>query len=37
VLRGGIRRQQPVEQGIVTTTEAEIVKGLVEGDQVIVR
>jgi multidrug efflux pump subunit AcrA (membrane-fusion protein) len=37
VLRNGIRRQQPVEQGIVTTTEAEIVKGLAEGDQVIVR
>ncbi len=37
VLKGGIRRQQAVELGIVTTTEAEIVKGLAEGDQVIVR
>ncbi len=37
VLRGGVRRQQPVEQGIVTGTEVEIVKGLAEGDQVIVR
>jgi membrane fusion protein, macrolide-specific efflux system len=37
LLKDGIRRQQPVEQGIVTTTEAEIVKGLSPGDQVIVR
>lgn len=37
VLKDGIRRQQAVELGIVTTTEAEIVKGLSEGEQVIVR
>ncbi len=37
VLRDGIRRTQPVELGIVTITEAEIVKGLAVGDQVIVR
>ena len=37
VLKDGIRRQTAVELGIVTTTEVEIVKGLSEGDQVIVR
>jgi macrolide-specific efflux system membrane fusion protein len=37
VLKGGVRRQVPVEQGIVTMTDAEIINGLSEGDQVIIR
>lgn len=37
VLEGSVRRQQPVERGVVSATEAEIVEGLNEGDQVIVR
>ena len=37
VLDNNIKKQQPVEKGIVSATEAEIVKGLKEGDKVIVR
>jgi membrane fusion protein, macrolide-specific efflux system len=37
VLEDNIKKQQPVEKGIVSATEAEIVKGLKEGDKVIVR
>lgn len=37
VLEDNIKKQQPVEKGIVSATEVEIVKGLKEGDKVIVR
>ena len=37
VLDNNVKRQQPVERGITTTTEVEIVKGLTVGDKVIVR
>lgn len=37
ILEDNIKKQQPVEKGIVSATEAEIVKGLKEGDKVIVR
>jgi RND family efflux transporter MFP subunit len=37
ILQDNIKKQQPVEKGIVSATEAEIVKGLKEGDRVIVR
>jgi membrane fusion protein, macrolide-specific efflux system len=36
ILVDGIKRQQSVKQGIVSATEVEIVKGLKEGDKVIV-
>jgi macrolide-specific efflux system membrane fusion protein len=37
VLADNIKKQQPVEKGITSATEVEIVKGLKEGDKVIVR
>jgi macrolide-specific efflux system membrane fusion protein len=37
ILVNNIKKQQPVEKGIVSATEAEIVKGLKEGDLVIIR
>lgn len=37
VLVDNIRRQQPVEKGIVSATEAEIAAGLEVGDKVIIR
>jgi macrolide-specific efflux system membrane fusion protein len=37
LLRGSVKQQQPVEVGLENATEAEIVKGLAVGDQVIVR
>jgi RND family efflux transporter MFP subunit len=37
LLRGSVKQQQPVEVGLENATEAEIVKGLSEGDLVIVR
>ena len=35
ILKDGIKEEQPVELGIITATEAEIVKGLEEGDKVV--
>jgi RND family efflux transporter MFP subunit len=37
LLRGSVKVQQPVEVGLENATEAEIVKGLSEGERVIVR
>ncbi len=35
ILDDGIKKERPVEVGIITNTEAEIIKGLKEGDKVI--
>ena len=37
ILRGSVKVQQPVEVGLENATEAEILKGLSEGERVIVR